>query len=537
MTRAVDRTQSRRWQSLGDCLLICGLSLAAGLPASAGLGFYGDDWYFQETFRACPRQDTWGLFQCVNEHYRYGHFLYQAFQFRMFGTTAYAYHVMNTLVGAAVCAALYILLRSTGFKRSNALAIGLIYATLPHYSTARTWIASSQAMLSVLLLLLAALLLIPAGQARRAWRVVSWTAAAMFGVMSALTYEIVVPLLPFLPLVLYRRLPDRTVKRIAAAVLAGVGAVALAILSTQTRVHFQFRFLHQPLDTAWRALDALVGSVYGAFGLGLPATAVQATWFSRDAHPWIAALVGITVAVQVAGADASESPPSSVLAGVWLHIWSVAAFLLCFSPFLASPVPFVTSGAANRICVAAAMAVAASLVGTCRVLAATAPMKVSSYAFGITVGAVVASGIILMNVNGAHWIRAARRQDQIVERVRQLLPDVARGSTIVLNGFCSYEGPAMVFESDDTGSRLRLAYGDNTLKGDMANARTLLRSNSLVTRIDRATEEYALGPRLMFVDITSGIVEPLTDYMQARAVLQRRWVCADGPPGLGNPLF
>ena len=78
-------------------------------------------------------------------------FLYLAALYKAFGTDPLGYHVVNTLVLAAGAVLFYLVLRRLGLSRVLALAVPLVYALLPHYSTNKLWMAAFQIGLSMTL--------------------------------------------------------------------------------------------------------------------------------------------------------------------------------------------------------------------------------------------------------------------------------------------------------------------------------------------------------------------------------------------------
>src|SRR4029453_16256485 len=95
------------------------------------------------------------------------------------------------------------------------------------------------------------------------------------------------------------------------------------------------------------------------------------------------------------------------------------------------------------------------------------------------------------------WIAAWQRQRQVVGNIRQALPELAPGTTLILDGVCPYLGPAIVFESSwDLAGALRVVYGDRTLHADVTTGRFSIHDDGLRTRIYHASQFSPYCPAL-----------------------------------------
>jgi hypothetical protein len=67
------------------------------------------------------------------------------------------------------------------------------------------------------------------------------------------------------------------------------------------------------------------------------------------------------------------------------------------------------------------------------------------------------------------WSKAYSEEEEIVSAVRGNL-SLRPGSTVLLDGFCRYVGPAPVLQnSHDATGALRIAYNDDTLQADVVS--------------------------------------------------------------------
>ncbi len=151
--------------------------------------------------------------------------------------------------------------------------------------------------------------------------------------------------------------------------------------------------------------------------------------------------------------------------GAGFALFGLGILLFVFVP----DINFLTTGVDNRISIAAALGVPfvwVALVG----LACSFLRKPVTRArtFSIAMGLICAMNSLAVSGIAHYWQDAALQQSAILESVVDNVHSLPHGSTLLLDGFCSYSGPAIVFETDwDTRGAVQIALNDYSLKGDV----------------------------------------------------------------------
>ncbi|MBK9715238.1 MAG: hypothetical protein IPO81_28710 [Kouleothrix sp.] len=538
-------------QALRDCLflgLVVLLSLALYV---GGLGFYSDDWGFLMLLATARDQSLSGLAQALYAgdvviRQRPLQVIYLAGLYRLFGLQPLGYHLSNGAVLAGCAMLLYLAMRELRQPRLLALAVPLVYALLPHYSTDRFWVAAFQATLSVALYLLslyADLRALPARPARLwGWRLLG--VASLLG--SGLAYEVTLPLLLLLnpALLCYRaRQLARSAQALAisrarwAALLVG-NLVALGLV-VWYKVLVTVR-VNVAIDYASHVAGLVAGALrvnYGTYGVGLP---YIAWWILRNAPSWptiaLAAATGLAIFLylaRVAGRNDAELPGRRI----WLALGALglAVFGLGYAIFLVNAdVWFTSTSLGNRIGIAAALGVAISFVAALGWAGALLPAPFRWRALCLLVAALCASGFLITNTLGSFWGVAALRQQAIVRDIRQRLPTLAPGSAVIVDGACLEHGGAYLFTGGrDVAALLAIAYGDPSLQGTAVIEPARVTADGLAISTFRRERSYPYGENLLIYNAAWKQVERLTDAAAARGYFQRSGFdpARDCPPG------
>jgi hypothetical protein len=110
---------------------------------------------------------------------------------------------------------------------------------------------------------------------------------------------------------------------------------------------------------------------------------------------------------------------------------------------------------------------------------------------------IAALGSITISGIGGHWVAAYAKQQAILRSAQSDLANALPGSTIVLDGLCPYDGPAIVFETWwDVAGALTVALG-KPVSGDVVSPRMTVTESGLATSIYNVPTLYAYGPRLL----------------------------------------
>jgi hypothetical protein len=184
--------------------------------------------------------------------------------------------------------------------------------------------------------------------------------------------------------------------------------------------------------------------------------------------------------------------------------------------------------------IAAALGCALVLVGVSGWVSLRFSRSWRRSAFSALISSLCVSGFVVNSALATFWIVAWQRQLEVVANIRQALPELAPGTTLILGGVCPYVGPAIVFESSwDLAGALRVAYQDRSLRADVIAANFRLDEDGLWTQLYGKSSFYAYGDDLLLFEHGTGTVRRLTNADTARTYVSKRISCPDGVEGRG----
>lgn len=198
-----------------------------------------------------------------------------------------------------------------------------------------------------------------------------------------------------------------------------------------------------PYDSGLNLKRALVVG-YVEYGLGLPRVLVTIV---REYPSAMVLLVAGVTGVLVFGylyraaSEAGDLPDRTRALG--LGAVGLGVFGLGYSIFLGtSAVTFTPSGVGNRTAIAAVTGIALSFVAGAAWLASFAPRGRWRRAVLCGLVALVCSGgFTVVSTLASFWIAASRAQHAILADIREQVPALPPGATLILDGVCQYEGP------------------------------------------------------------------------------------------------
>lgn len=488
--------------------VLIGLSLAPHLPE---LGFHSDDWDFFGRFTVSADQSIRGFFHAVygGMRMRPGEALYDAVLYRVFGVQPFGYQVVNAVVIVATGLLFYQVLRELGQSRRVSLAVPLLYAVLPHYSTNRIWYASFRAPLSILLYLVSLLAglrsLRASGRGAFAWGALSILAL----LASGLCYE--AGLLFFLlSAVLFAW---RGGRGLAALTVGALGAVMGFKFLTSDRLAHGVTW--DSVVTLVRASLRINGWVYG---LALPRT----VWRAALGVPRIDLVVAAAI---LAGSywalERIPDPPAQRLGApgaARLVAWGLVVTILGQVLFLTTnDVALSATGISNRVAIAWAAGIAVMMVGLVAWLATWAGSSAQPRLFAVALALLVSSALLVSARLTASWIAAYHEELRVLAAIRGALPTLPKGAVVLLDGECSYIGPGVVFESPwDLRGALWLMYGDSTVRADVVAPRLKVAPDGV-----HVLDHVYPYDRLMIFDMRRRAVERIPDAAAADAYFAR----------------
>ena len=532
------------------------------------LGFYSDDWAFLARYVTTPDQTLSGFYQASHspQHASRPVQLWVcAALYWMFGLNPGGHQLITALLvisNALLVYAVAILLR---LPRPMALAVALLYGTLPNYSTNRYWFVAVAITLSMTTCLVSIYAEIRAMTSPvrigLAWKLLGAVAL----VVSSLAYEVAMPLLLVAPAGIacwvWRHHPGHARRQLLYfALLVAINVVLLAGLSafkvrTTVRLGAEHGLRAQVVDIARRAvrrdLDRREYGLNGVnaarvhfrdYGVLLPVNALRLARHAPAAVLVLTLVFGIlTCAYLAATLDGSRWPVPRQWAGLLLG--GIVVFALGYAIFLTNyNVQFTTTGIANRTAIVATLGAAMGIAGGLGwLIAYVRSARARSLTFAGLVAVYAGGGFLCVNAIANYWIEADGAERRILGDIRQRFPTLAPESALILDGVCPYIGPAIVFEADwDLAGALQVMYGDSTLKANVLTPRFRLEADALSFSIYGQWTKYPYSSRLLVYTPRTGELHPITDRKAAEAYFGKAlaaWSCPPGHEGIGVEVF
>jgi hypothetical protein len=482
--------------------------------------------------------------------------------YHLAGAAPLAFHAVNTATLITAAVLLQAALRALRLPRAPALGVALLWAMLPHYATDRFWMAAMQASASAALCFLAAyaqLRSVPAGpRARVGW----WTLATAAGIFCVLAYEVFLPLLLITPVLTWlharRRAADGvtragtlahgrgllTLLALAAVPLAPVLAWKVAVT---TRLAGADGWAAQLAWFSWMLRSYTAVSAVD-LSLWLP----RVVWRLGRYHPTPHAVPVALACALAAGAyvawlgiraDGGRLRPrlalGMVAAGAALFYAGFAVFVTTMS---ASVTP---SGIGNRVVIAAAVGVALIWVaGSWTAVGWLPGRRARALSFGGAIGGLFGACVFVNLSLAGFWIEAYRRERAVIAAIVTELPRHPGAGSLIVDGFCPYVGPAVVFEAPwDLAGALQLAYGRRGLRADVVTP-ALEPGDSLLTTWTYNPKAVTSYPyeRMLVLNVARRRRVAIADAAGMRRYLEannpdRSGGCPPGRPGHGVTVF
>jgi hypothetical protein len=540
-----------------DALLLVALVLLSVSPYVGEIGFYSDDWAFLSSFSTAQDPSLLGTYRSAISPVtamRPAGVLYLAGLYKLFGLRPFGYHAANAAVLATAVVLLYLVLRELELRRSTGFAAAAVFGTLPHYCTDRFWMSALPIVLSTALYLLSLYATLRSTRERVAW---GWKGLAWASLLGCLlAYELFLPLFVVNLLLLAGRLrrmraagagPGRgAVAVLLGGDLAALAGVALFKVATTSRLYAWDASWHLP----WFARlfkDALFIS-FGRYGWELPGRAARLLMERIGGTDLLAAAcIGLLVAVWLYRAEAVEPGSVARRLGFKVAAAGLVVFFLGYAIFLTNANAYITAtGIANRIAIASALGVALVFVGGLRALSGSLPVSAAwrRGGFALAIAFLCTAGSLVNSAIASYWIAAYDTEREVLRAVRERFPSLPSGSTLILDGICPYQGPAIVFESNwDLAGALAVQYGDYSLKADVVTPHLKVEPGGLSTLLYGSHySHYPYGERLLVYHPDRNQVHAMTDIQAARAYFERddpdlSRGCPAGRAGYGVPIF
>ena len=386
-------------------------------------------------------------------------------------------------------------------------------------------------------------------------RWVPWVAlAAAALVLSILAYEVALGLIATsLGWIGWRAYRDSRTSRNRLERLSGVVATAALVLiigiikfRVQTRIAFPHHYANLLTRFAALSRHAIAQALqFNFWTYGLHAPVILMSLYRQSALSKNALASAIVIALSVSAymwRNGGSAPTCRTC--LRLVLISLALFWLGFALFFPYATSnFSTAGLDNRVVIASALGASCALVAMVG-LASFLLKPVRKTAFCVLIGLLCGAECLIVNGLGWFWVDAASRQDAILKDVATDVRSLPAGSVLLLDGFCRYSGPAVVFETDwDTTPALQLALGDSSLKGDVVSSGLTLRDAAIDTVIYGDAEgHYPYGNHLFLYNVRLHSVMSLPSREAAESYFRavnptRTSGCPPAREGVGAKVF
>jgi hypothetical protein len=499
--------------------------LVSALPYMSGTGFHGDDWEYQAELTHSSGENLGTVMLQVwkgdwDAVVRPVMVAYVVLTFRAFGHHQMPYQVFNSFSLGLAVVVLYLALRELRRERFLALSIALVFGLLPQYSTDRFWWASHQAVFCMTFAFLGILALSRSFRQEESHPKM-WLAVAVLSLLaSVLSYEVALGLIvASVAMIGWREFgSNRNWRKRGTAKLVGFAIPILALLSigiikavTQKRIvahnHFPL-FLTHFGQLTWEAITLAAQFCFWSYGLKMPS--VLLALYRQSALGWAAVLASVAVALLVAVylwkyLEADAIP--TLLECLGLVAVGFVLFGLGYGLFFRDPnTNFSTAGINNRVAIASALGaafVAVAVVALACSLLRSGVARVRT--FSIAMGLICGANCLAVNGIAHYWKDAASKQAVVLNSISANVHGLPHGSVLLLDGFCRFSGPAVVFETDwDTTGAVQLALNDYSQIADVVSPNTHFLDSGVETTIYGKLEtRYSYGDRLYVYNVRS----------------------------------
>jgi len=505
-----------------DCMVLAGVVLLSTLPYLFGIGFYSDDWMYQAWLTHHSGQGISSTLWALLRHdpslrVRPVQAIYLVTSFRIFGRQPVGYHILDAAILAVLTVMLYLLLRELRVGCWLEFTIPLVFALLPHYSTDRFWISSQQATLSLLFAIIGfygVLRWRSQEDTPKRWLILG-VGSLVLGILS---YEVPVGLiLAFLGFMAFsasgtpRHLSRKRLWKGLALVSLLLLALGIAKIGLQTRIQPHYHFLKRLGGLSWHATVEAVRFNLWTYGLHLPA--VLSSLHRHGAISWsalaVAGVLGVCSGLYLWMRLASSLIPNR-RACLSLIAAGFVIFGLGYALFFPNPAAdFSSAGLRNRVVIASALGAACVAVGVLGLGCSLLGSHVArARAFSVAIAGICAMYCLVVSGISSFWTGARSQQAAVLTLVSENLTSLPNDSVVLLDGFCRYSGPAVVFETDwDTTGALQLTLGNESMAGNAVSP-DMRFGDAIVDPIGKVGE-YSYGPRLYVYNLRRNIITPL----------------------------
>lgn len=490
----LNKSQPTTSHPFKDIFFLITIVLLSAMLYVGKIGFYSDDWSFLSSFNLNRDQSIFGLIEVAstpNTFMRPMQNIYDAILYKFFGLNPMGYQITNTLVFMAIIVLFYLILRLMKMPRIATVSIPLVYSLLPHYATDRFWYAAFQVNLSMMFYFLSLYSGLKAFTLS-ARKVIMWKILSLSSLIaSVLSYEVAIPLI-LLNILLFgtateiKRRNKENIGLNHTVFIAINFIVMIYLLIFKLFTTTRLGILNYPKDLI-QIITSIFHVNYFTLGINLPNMWAQSIrWYSNPSIIAIALIIYVVVCFYLY--SIVNNPKEIFPSSKWMRtltILSIPTFILGYAIFFGNnKVGFSPTGIDNRVTIAAAIGVACTIIGCVGWLSKFFSQTIAKLVFCTTIAFICSGGFITINALSLFWQNAYTQQQIVLDDIQAHFPYIPRNTTLILDGVCPYDGPAIVFESQwDLRGALQIIYNDTTLKADIVSPRLKVSDTGISTQI------------------------------------------------------
>jgi hypothetical protein len=202
---------------------------------------------------------------------------------------------------------------------------------------------------------------------------------------------------------------------------------------------------------------------------------------------------------------------------------------------------FNSAGLANRVTIASALGTALIEIAVVALVCSVFQFRSKMLIFSCAVGAVCAVNCLATLGIAWFWQDAARQRNAVFQSFSTHVHNLPVGSVLLLDGFCRYSGPGVIFEEawDGTGA-VQIGLRNFTLIGDVISPTLSVGDRALYA--DDPDRYYPYGPRLYVYNVLNQSLVQLGSRQAAQNYFSSMNPnlgadCPEGRSNFGSPIF
>jgi hypothetical protein len=183
---------------------------------------------------------------------------------------------------------------------------------------------------------------------------------------------------------------------------------------------------------------------------------------------------------------------------------------------------FTATGINNRVAIAGAVGVALTQVALLGWLGTLLPSAWLRQLFFCAIVTLLAtSGFLINNVLALSWVASYSQQQSILRDIQERFPMLPANTTLILDGVCPYNGPAIIFDSSwDFQGALQLIYRDESLRANIVTPKMQVETDGLYS-LEYTTQHWYPYEQLIVYNVTHKVSHQLANAETANWYFQQ----------------